>query len=153
MRVKSLLTSRIGKKTSTKKDGKCKRDDKEVELLPSKVGKVNTNRILVQVCAWRRSTCVEEDLQRLVEEGFLQSKDMVEWRSALEEAFPMELTSEIVIFTHFIERGLAVPCCDFFRGILYYYRLEAVHLNPNSIVHIGIFIHLCEVFLGIRPHF
>ena len=27
------------------------------------------------------------------------------------------------------------------------------HLTPNSILHISIFIHLCEAFLGIEPHF
>lgn len=26
-------------------------------------------------------------------------------------------------------------------------------LNPNSILHIAIFIHLCEAFLGVRPYF
>ena len=28
-----------------------------------------------------------------------------------------------------------------------------VNLNPNSILHISAFIHLCEAFLGVRPHF
>src|SRR6185312_15895563 len=27
------------------------------------------------------------------------------------------------------------------------------HLTPNSFVHISIFVHLCEAFLGIEPHF
>jgi hypothetical protein len=27
------------------------------------------------------------------------------------------------------------------------------HLNPNSILHISIFVQFCEVFLGIEPHF
>jgi len=27
------------------------------------------------------------------------------------------------------------------------------HLTPNSILHISIFVHLCEAFLGIEPHF
>ena len=29
----------------------------------------------------------------------------------------------------------------------------ALSLNPNSFVHISIFVHLCEAFLGIEPHF
>ncbi len=28
-----------------------------------------------------------------------------------------------------------------------------MNLNPNSILHISAFIHLCEAFLGVRPHF
>jgi hypothetical protein len=27
------------------------------------------------------------------------------------------------------------------------------HLNPNSVLHIAIFVHLCEAFLGIELHF
>ena len=27
------------------------------------------------------------------------------------------------------------------------------HLTPNSVLHISIFVHLCEAFLGIEPHF
>ena len=34
-----------------------------------------------------------------------------------------------------------------------FYGISLHHLNPNSIVHIANFIHTCEAFLGIRPHF
>jgi hypothetical protein len=64
----------------------------------------------------------------------------------------MENVDEIITFYHFVERGLALPSCSFFRGLLYYYGLELYHLNPNSICHISIFIHFCEAFLGIGPH-
>jgi hypothetical protein len=40
----------------------------------------------------------------------------------------------------------------FLLGLLYFYGLELHHLNPNSICHIAIFIHFCEGFLGIEPH-
>jgi hypothetical protein len=36
---------------------------------------------------------------------------------------------------------------------LYYYRLELVHLVPNSITVVSTFIHFCEAYLGIPPHF
>jgi hypothetical protein len=42
---------------------------------------------------------------------------------------------------------------DFFRGLLYYYKLELVHLVPNSIIVVSTFIHFCEAYLGISPHF
>jgi hypothetical protein len=64
----------------------------------------------------------------------------------------MENVDEIVSFYHFSERGLALPTCSFFHGVLYFYGLELHHLNPNSICHIAIFIHFCEAFLGIEPH-
>ena len=46
-----------------------------------------------------------------------------------------------------------MPAGAFFRGLLFFYGLEVTHLKPNSIVQIAIFIHLCEAFLGIAPHF
>jgi hypothetical protein len=64
----------------------------------------------------------------------------------------MENVDKIVTFYHFAERGLALPTCSFFCGLLYYYGLELHHLNPNSIFHISIFIHFFEAFLGIKPH-
>ena len=30
--------------------------------------------------------------------------------------------------------------------------MEHVHLNPNSIFQIAVYVHFCEAFLGIRPH-
>ena len=41
----------------------------------------------------------------------------------------------------------------FLSGLLYYYKIQLHHLTPNSSVHISIFVHLCEAFLGIEPHF
>ena len=35
----------------------------------------------------------------------------------------------------------------------FHWVIQLHHLTPNSILHISIFIHLCEAFLGIEPHF
>jgi hypothetical protein len=101
---------------------------------------------------WTHSKCSLNELNRLVSEGLLQDKDLVNWHPSFREPFPMENVDEIVTFYHFAERGLALPSCSFFRGLLYYYELELHHLNPNSICHISIFIHFCEAFLEIEPH-
>jgi hypothetical protein len=67
--------------------------------------------------------------------------------------FPTEGTSEtVIIFTH-IERGFGVLAGDFLRGLLHFYHIELVHLAPNSIMIISTFVHLCEAFVGITPHF
>jgi hypothetical protein len=65
----------------------------------------------------------------------------------------MEDTHESVVFVPFLIRGLALPASPFFRGHLDFYDLNLTHLNPNSILQIAIFVHLCEAFLGILPHF
>jgi hypothetical protein len=101
---------------------------------------------------WTHSKCSLNNLNKLVSEGLLQEKNLVNWRPSFHEPFPMENVDEIVTFFHFAERGLALPTCSFFRGLLYYYGLELHHLNPNSICHISIFIHFYEAFLGIEPH-
>jgi hypothetical protein len=46
-----------------------------------------------------------------------------------------------------------MPAGDFFRGLLYYYKLELVHLVPNSMIVVSSFIYFCEAYLGIPPHF
>jgi hypothetical protein len=49
--------------------------------------------------------------------------------------------------------GFGLPACDFFRGLLDHYQIELVHLNPNFILQIAIFAHLCDAFLAIPPNF
>jgi hypothetical protein len=48
---------------------------------------------------------------------------------------------------------LTLPTSNFFRGLLHSYKFKLFHLNLNSIVHISIFVHLSEAFLGIQPYF
>jgi hypothetical protein len=95
----------------------------------------------------------EDKIQALVDRGLLRPKTEVEWRAAAGEDFPSEDVKEQVVFDSFFERGFNLPAGDFFRGLLYYYRLELVHLVPNSITIVSTFIHFCEAYLGIPPHF
>jgi hypothetical protein len=57
------------------------------------------------------------------------------------------------MFKAFVELGLAIPICDFLQGVLFFWGIQLHHLTPTSILHIAIFVHLCEAFLGIYPHF
>ena len=50
-------------------------------------------------------------------------------------------------------RGLGLPVHRFFRGLLHEYGLELHHLTPHGVLHIAVFITLCEAYLGIAPHF
>src|SRR5438045_9422533 len=89
----------------------------------------------------------------MVKDRVLPEKEIIGWRAADGEAFPTANTGEIVVFEPFFYRGFSVPTSRFFRGLLHFYKIELVHLNPNSILHISTFIHLCEAYLGIEPHF
>jgi hypothetical protein len=99
------------------------------------------------------STVTEEQIQSLVDRSLLRPKAQVRWRPVAGEAFPTQGTGETVIFITHIERGFSVPAGDFLRGLLHFYRIELVHLAPNSITIIAIFSHLCEAYIGITPHF
>ena len=37
--------------------------------------------------------------------------------------------------------------------MLYYYEIQIHHLTPESVLHLSVFVHLCEAFLGIEPYF
>jgi hypothetical protein len=95
----------------------------------------------------------EAKIQALVDRGLLQLKAEVEWRAAAGEESPSEDVKEQVVFASFFKHGLNLLAGDFFRVLLYYYGLELVHLVPNSITVVSTFIHFCEAYLGISPHF
>jgi hypothetical protein len=94
-----------------------------------------------------------EDLLALVNSGFLQEKEMDMWRAVAGDLYPMEKNpDEVPMFTRFMERGLALPASDFFKGLFKYYGIEYLNLNPNGIFHVSVFVHLCKAFVGIKPH-
>jgi hypothetical protein len=101
---------------------------------------------------WKKSKVKTEDLLALLNSGFIQEEvDM--WRAAAGDRYPMEKAEdEIPMFARFVERGLAHPASDFFKGLLGYYGVEYLNLNPNGIFHAAVFVHFCEAFLGIKPH-
>jgi hypothetical protein len=57
------------------------------------------------------------------------------------------------VFSSICQCGFGLPSCDFFHGLHDHYKIELVHLNPNSILQIAVFIHLYEAFLRIHPNF
>src|SRR5436190_15212907 len=89
----------------------------------------------------------------MVKDGVLPKNEIIASRATDREAFPTANTGEIVVFEPFFYRGFSVPTNGLFRGLLHFYKIELVHLNPNSILHISTFIYLCEAYLGIEPHF
>jgi hypothetical protein len=94
-----------------------------------------------------------EDLLALVNSGFFWEKEIDMWCPAVGDPYPMEKNPyEVPMFARFVERGLALPASDFFKGLLKYYGIEYLNLNPNGIFHVSVFVHFCEAFVGIKPH-
>jgi hypothetical protein len=101
----------------------------------------------------KKSKLKTEDLLALVNNGFLREKEMDMWRVATGDPYPMKKNpDEVPMFARFVERGLALPASDFFKGLLKYYGIEYLNLNLNGIFHVSVFVHFCEAFVGIKPH-
>src|SRR5438105_12942122 len=97
---------------------------------------------------WMKSTVTKGELEKMVEDQVLPVKELIGWRAANGELFPTADTEEIVVFTSFFYQGFLLSSSFFFRGLLCFYGIELVNLNPNSILQIFAFIHLYEAFLG-----
>jgi hypothetical protein len=102
---------------------------------------------------WKKLKAKTEDLLALLNSGFICEKEVDMWRATVGDPYPMEKSGdEIPMFARFAERGLALPASDFFKGLMGYYGIEYLNLNPNDIFHTAVFVHFCEAFLGIKPH-
>jgi hypothetical protein len=54
---------------------------------------------------WRTSKCSEADLKKLIDECFLQPKEVIQWYLATSDKRPYERAEEIVLFQYFVEHG------------------------------------------------
>lgn len=102
---------------------------------------------------WVSSTIAEADLEYLVQAGLLPDRATTGWRPAVDEPYPMPNTNELVNFEVFSWRRFGVPVHPFVKDLLEHYWIGLCNLHPNSILHLSVFIHFYEAYLGILPHF
>jgi hypothetical protein len=79
------------------------------------------------------STLTEEKLEDMEACGLLPEKAISGWKGCYGLEFPSEDRTETIVFRSFYEKGFGLPAGTFFRGLLHYYGLAAIHLKPNSI--------------------
>jgi hypothetical protein len=84
------------------------------------------------------STVDESELLKLVDNHVLPSCVILQWWPNKDEGIPMANTNDIVVFTSFFQRRFGLLTCKFICTLLHYYKIELVHLNPNSILQITI---------------
>ncbi|KAK1695820.1 hypothetical protein QYE76_012517 [Lolium multiflorum] len=99
---------------------------------------------------WERSKITNQDMNLLKKLGISKKPKAVCFPS--EESYPTPPMGYRVSFVDHLIRGLSAPIHPFLRGLLFVYGLQLHHLTPNSILHISIFITLCEAFLGVQPN-
>jgi hypothetical protein len=101
---------------------------------------------------FKPSSIHEGKIIKLIENHLLPNRVLQQWRPAKDEDIPTPNTNEIVVSTSFY-CGFGIPSCNFLCGLLHHYKIELVHLNPNSILQIAIFVHLCEAYLRVPLNF
>ncbi|KAK1649372.1 hypothetical protein QYE76_067177 [Lolium multiflorum] len=99
---------------------------------------------------WERSKISSQDMNLLKKMGFTKKENAL--RFPHEESYPSPPMEYRVSFVDHLIRGLSPPIHEFLRGLLFVYGLQLHQLTPNSILHVSIFITLCECFLGVQPN-
>ena len=101
---------------------------------------------------WSKSTVKDAHLMKLREQGCLPPPEQLTVRAPpSKEVLPEPRANERVCFAEFVSRGFSLPLHDFARGLLYAYGVQIHDLTPNGVLHIAVFITLCECFLGVAP--
>jgi branched-subunit amino acid ABC-type transport system permease component len=58
---------------------------------------------------------------------------------------------KIMLFTSYTLVGLTLLTSSFFLMLLENYGLQLHHLMPHSLTLVAIFVHLCEMYVVMRP--
>ena len=69
------------------------------------------------------------------------------------EVEPRPEENEVIFFAHFDSFGFGVLVHPLLRWLLYYYGLHVHDLTSQGILHLSVFIMLCEGFLGVPAHY
>lgn len=102
-------------------------------------------------CDWDRSTVSKRDENKMRRMGLISEVEG-DVKIPGAESRPIPPAGFNVMFMAFLLRGLSLPAHEFLRCILFTYGVQLWQLSPNSILHLAVFITLCESFLGIEPH-
>ncbi|KAM0929882.1 hypothetical protein ACQ4PT_001336 [Festuca glaucescens] len=102
-----------------------------------------------KISGWERSKISAQDNRLLKKMGLFNKKAM---KMLGDESSPHPPSGFRVTFIDFLIRGFSIPVHEFLRGLLFIYGIQLHQLTPNSLLHISIFVTLCECFLGIHPH-
>nr|ABA96535.1 retrotransposon protein, putative, unclassified [Oryza sativa Japonica Group] len=95
-----------------------------------------------------KSTSTSASLKKLQEDGALPGHGTMEREAGGTE--PQPVLGRMVAIEDYILYGFLPPPSEFLLLVLNFYGLSLLHLNPNSIAFLSIFLHLCEAYIGIE---
>jgi len=111
---------------------------------------------LVAADEWRPSSMTERQLLELEKEGLLRhrtSLSLSEWIAPpADHREPRPPKGYVVSFAKFHRHGLGAPPSQFMRALCHHYGVELQHFSPNTITVAAVFAVVCEVYLGMMPH-
>ncbi|KAK1649182.1 hypothetical protein QYE76_066987 [Lolium multiflorum] len=96
---------------------------------------------------WWPCEVKDSDLRELQEEGMISPH----WSIMKDSVTPKPNPDERVLTKAWVERGLSLPCSEFFLSVLTTYGLQPHNICPNSYLLLSNFVTLCEGHLGIHP--
>ncbi|KAK1696705.1 hypothetical protein QYE76_013402 [Lolium multiflorum] len=96
---------------------------------------------------WWPCETTDTELRELQNEGMISAH----WSFIRDTVVPKPGAGEVVMTKAWVERGLSLPCSEFFLSILNTYGLQPHNICPNSYLLLSNFATLCEGHLGIRP--
>ena len=84
----------------------------------------------------------------------LKATEELGWRVSMRsEVEPMPKENEVISFVPFHLLGFGLLAHPLLRWLLYYYGLRLHDLTPKRIIHLSVFIMLCEGILAIPAHY
>ena len=101
---------------------------------------------------WVASSIQKEDIAKLREVGYLTA-DLQHRLPASGQVIPTLEPNDCVVFVPHFLHGLGFTLDPFVRRLMFYYGLDFHDLAPGAILHILLFIIVCEAFLHVTPHF
>ncbi|KAK1626741.1 hypothetical protein QYE76_001056 [Lolium multiflorum] len=96
---------------------------------------------------WWPCETTDMELRELQNEGMISAH----WSFIRDTVVPKPGAGEVVMTKAWVERGLSLPCSEFFLSVLNTYGLQPHNICPNSYLLLSNFATLCEGHLGIRP--
>ncbi|KAK1667243.1 hypothetical protein QYE76_055402 [Lolium multiflorum] len=96
---------------------------------------------------WWPCETTDTELRELQNEGMISAH----WSFIRDTVVPKPGAGEVVMTKAWVERGLSLPCSEFFLSVLNTYGLQPHNICPNSYLLLSNFVTLCEGHLGIRP--
>ncbi|KAK1668366.1 hypothetical protein QYE76_056525 [Lolium multiflorum] len=95
---------------------------------------------------WWPCETTDTELREIQNEGMISAH----WSFIRDTVVPKPGAGEVVMTKAWVERGLSLPCSEFFLSILNTYGLQPHNICPNSYLLLSNFATLCEGHLGIR---